>query len=105
MCLLEVVIAQFLLIPRGDVLDTLVNRGMRCAAYGSGKWRWYIIVCDRVDRVLIFYGWMVHRAEPGGRFIRTDLASMRAYFGITIERDLEFVACRLSEVQQRERES
>jgi Protein of unknown function (DUF2958) len=70
-----------------------------------GKWRWYIIVCDRVDRVLIFYGWMVHRAEPGGRFIRTDLASMRAYFGITIERDLEFVACRLSEVQQRERES
>jgi hypothetical protein len=64
-----------------------------------GSWRWYIIECDQVDRVLIFYGWMVHSAEPGGRFIRTDLASMRAYFGIAIERDAEFVACRLSEVQ------
>jgi DUF2958 family protein len=70
-----------------------------------GNWRWYIIECDRVDRVLIFYGWMVHSAERGGRFIRTDLASMRAYFGITIERDAQFVACRLSEVQQRAAES
>ena len=70
-----------------------------------GNWRWYIIECEQVDRVLIFYGWMIHSAERGGRFIRTDLASMRAYFGISIERDPAFVAWQLSEVQQREAES
>jgi len=69
------------------------------------NWRWYIIECERVDRVQIFYGWVVHKAEPGGRFIRSDLTSLAAYFGITIERDVEFVACRLSEVQQREAEN
>src|SRR5262245_60034046 len=69
------------------------------------NWRWYIIECEKIDRVLIFCGWMVHRTEPGGRFIRTDLPSMAAYFGITIERDAGFVACRLSEVQERETES
>ena len=69
------------------------------------NWRWYIIECEKIDQILIFYGWMVHSAEPGGRFIRSDLTSMRAYFGITIERDAEFVACRLSEVRQREAES
>jgi hypothetical protein len=66
-------------------------------------WRWYIIECEQIDRLTIFYGWMVSTGEPHGRFIRTDVASMRAYFGITITRDLEFVACRLSEVQRRER--
>src|SRR5262245_30011333 len=63
------------------------------------NWRWYIIECDDVDRTLIFYGWMVHAHEPQGRFIRTDLASMRAYFGIVIERDEDFAPCPLSQVQ------
>ena len=65
------------------------------------NWRWYIIEAEHVDRVLIFYGWMIHTTEPQGRFIRSDLASMRAYFGITIERDSQFAACRLSQVQQK----
>lgn len=64
------------------------------------NWRWYIIECETIDRLTIFYGWMVHTNEPQGRFIRTDLASMRAYFGIVIERDPDFVPCRLSAVQQ-----
>jgi Protein of unknown function (DUF2958) len=64
------------------------------------NWRWYIIECEQVDRVPIFYGWMVHTAEPRGRLIRSDLASMRAYFGIVIERDTDFVPCPLSQVQQ-----
>jgi Protein of unknown function (DUF2958) len=69
------------------------------------NWQWYIVECDQVDGVLIFYGWMVHTTEPQGRFIRSDLASMRAYFGITIERDPQFAACRLSQVQQQNGES
>jgi hypothetical protein len=69
------------------------------------NWRWYIVEYDEVAGLAIFYGWMVSAAEPQGRFIRSDLASMRAYFGITIARDPEFVACRLSEVQQRECEN
>src|SRR5690242_18052620 len=64
------------------------------------NWRWYVIEAEQVDRVLIFYGWMAHAAEPAGRLIRSDLASMRAYFGIVIERDTDFVPCPLSQVQQ-----
>lgn len=69
------------------------------------NWQWYIVECDQVDRILIFYGWMTHTTEPQGRFIRSDLASMRAYFGITIERDPQFAACRLSAVQQQKEEN
>src|SRR5690349_17954578 len=66
------------------------------------NWCWFIIETEQVDRVLIFYGWMVHVHEPQGRFIRSDLASMRAYFGITVERDPQFEPCRLSQVEQKQ---
>jgi len=64
------------------------------------NWRWYIIEYEEVAGLEIFYGWMVSSTEPQGRFIRTDLASMRAYFGITIEREVHFTPCRLSAVEQ-----
>lgn len=71
-----------------------------CSPFFS--WRWYIIECETVERLTIFYGWMIHSATERGRFIRSDLASMRAYFGITIARDLHFIPCRLSDVQTTE---
>src|SRR5262245_41904415 len=64
-----------------------------------GNWQWYVVECEQVDQLTIYYGWMVSAVEPRGRLIRSDLASMRAYFGIVIERDPQFVPCRLSAVQ------
>jgi Protein of unknown function (DUF2958) len=69
------------------------------------NWRWYIVEFEEVDGVAIFYGWMVSSAEQNGRFIRSDLASMRAYFGITIEYDPQFVPCPLTHIQQEKGES
>jgi hypothetical protein len=68
----------------------------------SLNWRWYIIECEAVDRATIFYGWMVSALDPLGRFIRYDLTSMQAYFGITIEREEQFVPCHLSRVKAQE---
>lgn len=68
----------------------------------ASNWRWYILEGEQGETSVIFYGWMSHNLEPGGRFIRTDLPSMAAYFGITIARDTAFVACRFSVVQQHE---
>lgn len=62
------------------------------------NWRWYIIEGETIDNLTIFYGWMAHSAEERGRFIRSDLASMRAYFCITIQRDVYFQPCQLSDV-------
>lgn len=66
------------------------------------SWRWYIIECETIDRLTIFYGWMLHSTEERGRFIRSDLASMRAYFGVSIQLDPHFTPCRLSDVQAME---
>lgn len=71
-----------------------------CSPFFS--WQWYIIECEAVDRLAIFYGWMVHSTEKRGRFIRSDLVSMRAYFGISIQLDPHFTPCRLSDVQTME---
>ncbi len=67
-----------------------------------GYWCWCIIEVEKIDNLVIFYGWMVSSQDDPGRFIRSDLASMRAYFGITIEYDPHFTPDRLSEVQIRE---
>jgi hypothetical protein len=68
----------------------------------SLNWRWYIIECEQVESTTIFYGWMLSSDEKYGRFIRSDLTSMQAYFGITIEREEQFVPCHLSQVKAQE---
>jgi hypothetical protein len=61
------------------------------------NWRWLIVEYEEVDGTATFYGWMHHVREPFGRFIRSNLESMRAHFGLIIERDTGFAPCRLSE--------
>jgi hypothetical protein len=63
------------------------------------NWQWYIVEYGEEAGVATFYGWLVSKAEQQGRFIRSDLASIRAYFGVTITRDPDFAPCRLSQVQ------
>jgi hypothetical protein len=61
------------------------------------NWRWFVIEYEEVDGTAIFYGWLHTSLEPTGRFTQSDLTSMRAQFGITIECDQNFAPCRLSE--------
>jgi Protein of unknown function (DUF2958) len=61
------------------------------------KWRWFIVECEDVDGTTMFYGWLSSSLETAGRFTQSDLVSMRAYLGCTIEHDPNFASCRLSE--------
>jgi Protein of unknown function (DUF2958) len=61
------------------------------------SWRWFIAEYEEVDGTAVFYGWISSSLEATGRFTQTDLASMRAFLGITIECDQNFTPCRLSE--------
>jgi Protein of unknown function (DUF2958) len=63
-----------------------------------GGLTWYVLEFEEVDGLAMFYGWLIGSAEPHGRFMCSDLASIRAYYGRTVERDPQFVPCPLSAV-------
>jgi Protein of unknown function (DUF2958) len=65
-------------------------------------WVWYIIEFEEVEGAAFFYGWLAGSTDRPGQFMRSTLECMRAYYGLTIERDLHFEPCRLSTVKQPE---
>jgi hypothetical protein len=72
--------------------------------YGNpwSDWAWYITEFEELEGAAFFYGWLAGSADRPGQFMRSTLECMRAYYGLTIERDLRFKPCHLSTVKQPE---
>jgi hypothetical protein len=61
-------------------------------------WTWYVVEYDGED---LFFGWVDGDFPEMGYFSRSELEGVRGPFGLTIERDLYFTPCRLSEVRKK----
>ena len=61
------------------------------------SWTWYVTEFDGED---IFFGWVEGLDSELGYFSLSELESVRGPGGLTIERDLYFTPCRLSEVRR-----
>ena len=61
------------------------------------QWTWYGWEYDGEDT---FFGWVVGHEKELGYFSLSELKSVTGPMGLTIERDMYFKPCRLSEVKQ-----
>jgi len=65
------------------------------------NWAWYVTEGEPVDDDFKFFGWVVEKEDRElGYFFLSELESVTGPFGLKIERDDEFVPCRLSEVKK-----
>src|SRR5687768_9948832 len=62
------------------------------------SWTWYAIEFDGED---IFFGWVEGLDTELGYFSLSELEEVRGPAGLDIERDVNFVPCRLSEIRTR----
>lgn len=62
----------------------------------DSRWTWYAIEFDGDDT---FFGFVEGLENELGYFNLSELESVRGPFGLRVERDLYFEACRLSKVK------
>lgn len=63
--------------------------------YPDFHWTWYAIEFDGKD---LFYGYVLGDYPELGYFRLSELVANRGKLGLSVERDLYFKPCRLSEV-------
>ena len=61
------------------------------------KWTWYVIEFDGYDR---FFGYVIGDYNELGYFSLAELEAIEGPFGLSVERDMSFEVCPLSEVKR-----
>ncbi|MEX2007305.1 MAG: DUF2958 domain-containing protein [Candidatus Levyibacteriota bacterium] len=77
-----------------DVDDPLVI----CKFFGMfTSWKWYAIEFDGKD---LFFGYVAGNFPELGYFSLSELQSLKGPMGLSIERDMWFRPCKLSEIKK-----
>lgn len=86
-------------LPKLYATETEEDPVVQCKYFMPGfPWRWYAIEFDGTD---IFFGFVDGDVPELGYFSLKELSQARGALGLTVERDLWFRPCRLSELRRR----